>query len=106
LNVGWRETMIAIGVLMIAIGLPLAAVMKPDPESMGLRPDGDPEPDAEAMEASEGAAAEPDVTVAQALRSRNFWFLALSHSSSLTAWGALQVHLIPALADMGQSEQV
>lgn len=106
LNVGWRESMIAVGILMIGVGLPLAWLMKPDPESVGLRPDGDAAPagDDAADAGANGDAG--DITVRQALRSRNFWFLGLAHSSSLTAWGALQVHLIPAMADMGQSEQV
>ena len=108
LNVGWRPTMIGIGVLMIVIGVPLAASMTPRPEDRGLRPDGDPAPDLDdpAVIAAAAEAAANDVTIRQALRSRSFWFLGLSHSASLTAWGALQVHLIPALSDFGQSEQV
>jgi MFS family permease len=107
LNVGWRPTMMSVGVLVVAIGVPLASVMTPRPEDRGLRPDNDPVPaDADATADAELATAMGDLTVGQALRSRNFWFLGLSHSASLTAWGALQVHLIPALADIGQSEQV
>ena len=106
LNLGWRESMIAVGIVMIAVGLPLAAIMKPDPESVGLRPDGDAAPDGDDPTGT-GADEDADgLTVRQALRSRDFWFLGFAHSSSLTAWGALQVHLIPAMADMGQSEQV
>ena len=36
--------------------------------------------------------------------SRSFWFLGLSHSAGLAAWGALQVHQIPALVDIGIDE--
>lgn len=104
LEIGWRETMIGVGVLMIVLGLPLAAMMTPDPESRGLRPDGDIVPDGDDTVATGAAADASDVTIRQALRSRNFWFLAFSHSASLTAWGALQVHLIPALVDIGLSE--
>ena len=108
LNVGWRETMIVVGVVVIIIGVPLAAVMRPRPEDMGYLPDGDDPTDGSAAAAAvdgspEGSAG---LTVAQALHSRNFWFLGVSHSASLAAWGALQVHLIPALTDIGQSEQL
>ena len=89
---------------MIVLGLPLAAMMTPDPESRGLRPDGDVVLDGDDTGAATAAADASDVTIRQALRSRNFWFLAFSHSASLTAWGALQVHLIPALVDIGLSE--
>ena len=109
LNVGWRPTMIAIGVGVIVLGVPLAAAMTPLPEQRGLLPDGDEasdgaEPDGSAA-GTDGADDDTGLTVGQALRSRDFWFLGLSHSSSVTAWGALQVHLIPALTDIGESEQ-
>ena len=110
LNVGWRQTMIAVGFIVIILGLPLAAMMTPRPEDRGLLPDGDePQPGAVGEDGEEtaksGTSTGTGLTVGQALRSRNFWFLGLSHSASLTAWGALQVHLIPALTDIGQSEQ-
>ena len=50
------------------------------------------------------ASNEDTVTISQALRGGNFWFLALSHSAGITAWGALRVHQIPALVDIGISE--
>ena len=113
LNVGWRETTMGAGVIAILMGIPLVAVMRPRPESYGYLPDGaSPEP-----ATIEGAATgkeqpdersypdEPTQTVAQALRSRNFWFLGAAHSIALTSWGALRVHEIPALVDMGLTEQ-
>ena len=107
LNVGWRPTMIGAGIFVIVVGVPLASVMTPRPEDRGLRPDNDaPSEDDLSPEEAKAAAAASAITIRQALQSRDFWFLGLSHSASLTAWGALQVHLIPALADIGQSEQV
>ncbi len=114
INAGWRPTMITIGVIVIFIGVPLAAMMKSRPEEMGYLPDG-VEPEKGADEDGGGVSAEATIgltnegsalTVRQALRSQNFWFLGLAHSASLAAWGALQVHLIPALTDIGMSEQL
>ena len=102
LNAGWRPTMIVVGMIVIVVGVPLAAMMTPRPEDRGLLPDGD-SAESDASGSAEADQASP--TVRGALRSRNFWFLALSHSASLTAWGALQVHLIPALSDIELSEQ-
>ena len=102
LNAGWRSTMIAVGVIVIVVGVPLAAAMTPRPEDRGLLPDGD------STDGSPNGSAEDDEaspTIREALRSRNFWFLAFAHSASLTAWGSLQVHMIPALSDVGISEQ-
>ena len=114
LNVGWRPTVIVVGCLVILIGVPLASFMRPKPEDLGYLPDGDEpvepasadEADTSAGEQSSASNEAEGLTIAQALHSRSFWFLGLSHSVGLTAWGALQVHLIPALTDIGQSEQV
>lgn len=110
LNAGWRPTMIVIGIGVMIIGIPLALVMRPYPESYGFLPDGanfegnveDNEVDPNAHEADSGLGSGP--TVSQALRSRSFWFLGFSHSAGITAWGALQVHQIPALVDIGIDE--
>ena len=112
LNAGWRQTMVVVGIAVIIIGIPLALVMRPHPESYGFLPDGaDPtgiETDRVTTENSTapdtGLSLDSEPTVSQALRSRNFWFLGLSHSAGITAWGALQVHQIPALVDIGINE--
>tara|TARA_Y100000590_G_scaffold125765_1_gene143802 strand:+ start:10891 stop:11928 length:1038 start_codon:yes stop_codon:yes gene_type:complete len=112
LNAGWRQTMVVVGIAVIIIGIPLALVMRPHPESYGFLPDGadptDIETDRVTTENSAapntGLSLDSDPTVSQALRSRNFWFLGLSHSAGITAWGALQVHQIPALVDIGINE--
>ena len=112
LNIGWRETTIAIGIGTIIIGVPLAAVMRGRPEDYGYLPDGEQPDNGEASAAETQAAgageagttSEAGLTVGQSLRDRSFWFLALSHSAGITAWGALQVHQIPALVDIGIDE--
>ena len=112
LNVGWRQTMIAAGIGVIIIGVPLAAAMRARPEDHGYLPDGDRSEsnetsassvhDVVAIEATPDDG--PDHTVRDSLKSRSFWFLGLSHSAGITAWGALQVHQIPALVDIGIDE--
>ncbi|SVC83052.1 uncharacterized protein METZ01_LOCUS335906, partial [marine metagenome] len=112
LNVGWRQTMIAIGFAVIIVGVPLALVMRPNPEDYGYLPDGAKpvaqEGNATIAEKDEAADNssnfDSEQTISQALRSRNFWFLGLSHSAGITAWGALQVHQIPALVEIGIDE--
>lgn len=112
LNVGWRPTMIVIGIAVIIVGIPLALVMRPYPESYGFLPDGadteGEEVDGITSQTAPAHDADSDSgsgnTVAQALRSRSFWFLGFSHSAGITAWGALQVHQIPALVDIGIDE--
>ena len=113
LDIGWRETTIAIGVGTIIIGVPLAAVMRGRPEDYGLPAGWRATRQQRGLQAADGSASradkaeaidEPTLTVGQSLRGRNFWFLALSHSAGMSAWGALQVHQIPALVDIGIDE--
>ena len=112
LNVGWRETMIAAGIIVMLMGVPLAAMMRSQPEDYGYLPDGDRPKgtDANSEVAKDGDTTEAppndvtEPTVGQILRSRSFWYLGLSHSAGITAWGALQVHQIPALVDIGIDE--
>ena len=112
LNIGWRETMIFVGIAVMVIGVPLAGMMRSRPEDYGLLPDGDnPEvvdPSPATPSDNQVAEAQPlnddDGTVGQTLRSRSFWFLAFAHSAGQAAWGALQVHQISAMVDIGINE--
>ena len=75
---GWRATAFTSGLIALVVGLPLATVIQRRPQDHGETIDGLPEPpvvrDALAVPAS---AATGEFTVAQALRTRTFWLLAL-----------------------------
>ena len=104
LNLGWRETTIGVGIATILLGVPLAAIMRARPEDYGYLPDGR-RPEGQETSGTDGESeSESSLTVGQSLRDRSFWFLALSHSAGITAWGTLQVHQIPALVDIGIDE--
>ena len=110
LNVGWRQTMIVVGCAVIVMGVPLAAAMRPRPEDYGYLPDGalPSRPITDDTLDNPNSENKPQdgthATLGEALRSRSFWFLGLSHSAGITAWGALQVHQIPAMVDIGIEE--
>tara|TARA_B100001123_G_scaffold449637_1_gene615813 strand:+ start:14567 stop:15982 length:1416 start_codon:yes stop_codon:yes gene_type:complete len=135
LNIGWRQTMIGSGVFVMLVGVPLSALMRYRPEDYGYAPDGasltrNSAPTAENDELSSSKkGSNPSVrqvysesgvlAASKALRqsivhsetwhifrSRGFWMLGTAHSASLAGWGALRVHMIPALVDSGLSEQV
>ena len=59
LDIGWRETTIAIGVGTIIIGVPLAAVMRGRPEDYGYLPDGE-RPGSRGTSAADGSASRAD----------------------------------------------
>jgi MFS family permease len=94
-NLGWRWTSFVSGLLVLAVGLPLAQLVRDSPERMGLRPDGDAAP----SELPAGAPVAPpparaDFTVRQALRAPAFWYISLGHGSALLVVSAVLVHLI------------
>jgi MFS family permease len=91
-TMGWRNASLWTGVGIIAVGLPCSALLRTRPEMYGLLPDGD-QPDDEGKHASVPAYVEHHFTLAQALRTRAFWFLALGWAVCMLATGVVQVHV-------------
>ena len=95
LSTGWRPAAFISGVVILAVVIPLSLLIRRDPESMGLRPDGDPIPEGEIniaegfSEKGQGSqrdqhgaailhAGEPDFTASEAMRTPTFWILTLA----------------------------
>jgi MFS family permease len=94
---GWRQTAFTSGLLLWAIGLPLAAMMRKRPEFYGEVPDG-VAPSAEARldaHAARAVAADgsEDFTVREAIRARGFWFISIGHAAALLIVSAVIVHV-------------
>lgn len=102
---GWRSTLVGSGIFVLIVGIPLSTLMRRRPEDYGYLPDGASPSFAAAQKAGYIAPDEPDFTLKEALKSSTFWYLSLAHAISLMAWGAISVHMIPALVDGGLSEQ-
>jgi len=84
---GWRWTAVASGLLVLAVGVPLAQIVRHRPEAYGLRPDGD------FAEPLRGVDAR-NFTARQALRTRAFWFISLGHGAALLVVSAVMVHMV------------
>ena len=95
-TLGWRGMATASGLVVLAFGLPLAMLVRHRPEDYGMRPDG------VAATADEGP---PEVgfTARQALHTRAFWFIALGHGASLLVIGAVMVHFVAHVEELGYS---
>lgn len=92
---GWRATAFGSGVLMIAIGWPLARLFKRRPEDIGETLDGLPPPaPGQATELHPEAGTQREFTARQALRTSAFWLLALGHGFALFVVTAVNVHAI------------
>ncbi|RIK34904.1 MAG: hypothetical protein DCC58_21060 [Chloroflexi bacterium] len=97
---GWRETAVASGLIILAVGLPLTQLIRSTPEEYGLLPDGAtrdtvrPESGAAQAAGANSVEARVDFTPRQALHTRSFWFISLGHALALLVVSAVMVHLI------------
>lgn len=90
---GWRNALLIMGGVQLAVCFPLAVSIRNRPAEMGLHPDD--EPDEEAGDAT--AAAQEGLSVGQALRSSTFWKLSLAIALTSLGTTAIIVHQIPFL---------
>lgn len=105
---GWRRAAFGSGIVFLLVGLPLALFVRRSPESMGLRPDGDPLPISRDMSATAKDAAhqeEANFTVAEALRTSSFWLLTIGTGLRIVTLSALNVHYVPIMVWKGLSQQ-
>jgi MFS family permease len=96
LGYGWRTSFVILGVVSLAVTLPLALwVLRDDPESMGLHPDGGPAPSAA------GVALVERTAIADALRVPSFWLLTAGLFNCGFSMSLLSAHGVPMLTDHG-----
>ncbi len=111
LGVGWRTSAFISGLVILGVVIPLSVVIRRSPESMGLLPDGDSEP-AGPGQAPSGARplrfgrhyTTVDFTTKEALRTPDYWLLALSMGLRIAAHTGVFVHLVPLMVWKGQTE--
>jgi sugar phosphate permease len=98
---GWRATALASGMAAIAVGLPLAMVIRNSPRDHGEVVDGIREEKAAGKTIPE-TANEPstrDFTAREALRTQAFWLISLGHGFALFVVHAVSVHAITHLKE-------
>ncbi|MBI4219664.1 MAG: MFS transporter [Chloroflexi bacterium] len=114
LKIGWQTTAFWVGILMIVVVAPLALVFRQTPESMGLKPDGEPGrplPGGRTAAAARGnrlqgvEATTEDWGIREALRTPAYWTLAAGTTLRIAVHGAVGVHMVPLLVSRGATEQ-
>ncbi|MBI2908300.1 MAG: MFS transporter [Chloroflexi bacterium] len=108
-QMGWRGSLVVVGVAMLVLCLPVAAIVRHRPEQYGMLPDGDPVPPRTSTQRTQEKGQlkeEIYFTVWEALRTRVFWQLAFGFSLRGLSVGAVLVHIIPLLTDHGFDAQV
>ena len=101
---GWRTACTAMGVLVLVVLAPVNLLLWKRPADLGLEPDGDASTGASLRPVSnivDPAWAATDWTLARAMRTARFWWLALGYFCGLYAWYAVQVHQTKYLLDIG-----
>ena len=113
-RLGWRTTVIIIGVAILVINLPLSLLIRNRPEDHGLLPDGDRPSRAPASGSATGetrtqarsaAADQVDFTWQQAIRTPAFWLISVGHGCTSMILIAMMAHLAPMMTDQGYSLQ-
>ncbi len=103
---GWRSSALFIGILTMALALPLSRLVRNRPEDLGLKPDGD---SAAASPVARGftrsGIEEEGYTWQEAIRTTSFWLMSFGHGASSMVIVAILVHLGLMLDDRGFSLQ-
>jgi len=109
-EIGWRGTLVGLGVVIWVVGFATTATLRSRPEPYGYRPDGDPLGAVQADSATSSDSGRPPTSTelgpAAASRTAVFWLLFLSmllFSFSSLGWLVLQ---LPALEQKGFSTQL
>lgn len=103
---GWRTACWTLGLLILFVLAPINLLLRKRPQDIGLQPDGDDAPVTNAPRASyivDHAWAATDWTLARALRTQRFWWLALAFFCALYGWYAVQIHQTKYLVEIGFS---
>ena len=98
-HIGWRETMWWFGIAAMVVLIPInVLVHRHSAERVGLVPDGP-----SARGAARAASATAGVTINDAVRTRDFWLLALAVAMTGVCTMTIVVHQTRMLVDMGYS---
>ena len=103
----WRIASIVIGVFIIVMGIPIAALMRHRPESYGYMPDGeelDTDDETGAVRRRQQPDLSQDFTAREALTTSSFWYLTLSIAARSLVSGGVGLHLVPYFVDLGASD--
>ncbi len=94
---GWRSAVIAAGLMIWIVVIPMATLVKDSPAVMGLYPDGDPAPTAAAPGATasrQGYGSGDSYTVKEAMHSRAFYLVAAVFTCIYFSLSSFQVHQV------------
>ncbi|OPX36918.1 MAG: hypothetical protein B1H12_06025 [Desulfobacteraceae bacterium 4484_190.2] len=96
---GWRTTLIALGLGMWVLGIPLCFVIRNRPEQYGYLPDG--ESSVNPIPKLEIQGREVGIGIKEALKTRSFLYLCTTEAIRMMAVAAVIIHVMPYLSSVG-----
>jgi MFS family permease len=101
---GWRGAFVGLAAMVVGCVVPPVALwMRRSPESMGLLPDGEPVRVSERDVGLVERELERSISPRAAVRSRDFWLIAVAFGLTVSGLSAILIHQIPYLLDQGAS---
>lgn len=103
---GWRASCWAMALVVLFVLGPINLLVRRRPEDMGLLPDGTnglakTDDTRRRTNIVDAVWANTEWTLARALRTRRFWWIAVGYFCGLVAWYAVQVHQTKYLVEIG-----
>ena len=104
---GWRMAWLTLGLMVLTLAIPVFFYFHHRPEDVGLRPDGASPAGETSMETSgagpRGLEGEHVWTLRSAAKTPALWLLAVATSQGYLFMGALNMHQVPFMTDVGIS---
>ena len=100
-TVGWRTSLVILGLGMWIIGIPMSFIVRDSPEKYGYLPDGAPLQDITPQH--ESHITPPAVRMRDLLKTRSFFFLNLTECIRFTVLASVILHIMPHLSESGIS---
>ena len=105
---GWRAACWMLGIAILVTLAPLNLLLRRHPKDLGLEPDGDAQLVPGAVRRSnivDADWASVDWTLARAMRTARYWWIAAGYFCGLYVWYAVQVHQTKYLVEIGFDRQ-
>ena len=100
----WRMSYVVMGLVALFVAVPLAMLLRKEPSEMGVLPDGTKSDNEGIRLRADGQCAQlPGLSVTQALKQRNFWFLWVIWLLWASSLNLILTHLVPYATDAGIS---
>ncbi|MFC2042090.1 MFS transporter [Chloroflexota bacterium] len=103
----WRMAMLAVGLGMLAVVLPLSLLIRHRPEHYGYQPDGEMNSLAETKEAQILITnTEVSIPATEAIKTRAFWNIAIGSMCHAFVIGSIVTHIMPYLSSLNVSRSL